>query len=76
VLYCTTAGLWYPVRLIQYHEEDTENLARWIVVLWRNCIFPASLDLKPDEWVEVPEADLVDDLWGDKSARMKICVSH
>jgi hypothetical protein len=64
------------VRLIQYHKVDKTNLARWTVVIWRGCILPDSLDLEPGEWVEVAEADLVDDLFGDKKARSKISVSN
>ena len=63
---------WYPVRLIQYNEKEKEWSVRW----WRGCDFGPSLApaVASGSITSVKECDIVDSLWGDRTARRAIRV--
>ena len=61
---------WYPVRLIDHKEPEKVWLVRW----WRECQFEQPSTVLPGSITAVAESDIVDSLWGDRTARRKIRV--
>jgi len=67
---------WYPVRLMQHHEKEQTWSVRW----WKGCDFgvsPTSTTIIPGSITQTQEVDIVDSLWGERTARRAIRVrSH
>jgi hypothetical protein len=61
---------WYPVHLIDHEEPEKVWLVRW----WRDCQFEQPSTIVPGSSTAIAESDVVDSLWGDRTARRKICV--
>ncbi|KAJ7699257.1 hypothetical protein B0H17DRAFT_1129327 [Mycena rosella] len=58
---------WYPARLIRRIPKSKSYAVKW----WRECRFHHSATWS-EELSIVPEADIVDDLWGNLAERRKI----
>jgi hypothetical protein len=61
---------WYPVRLIQFDENQLVWTVRW----WRGCKF-AEPGIEPDSTTTVNLDDIVDSLWMNRTQRRAIRVS-
>jgi hypothetical protein len=65
---------WYPVRVIHIEINQFRKTTQWKVRWWRGNQF-ASPGITPDTTTMVPEGDIVDSLWGDRTGRRSIRVS-